>query len=51
MSWIIFLFPGVPAFSSGIWGALAGGWQGFTQSYQKITGQIIGHKKVIYQKD
>jgi hypothetical protein len=37
------------SFSSGVWGAIAGGWLGFVESYKKLTGIKIGNNDVIYK--
>ncbi|MBP7553339.1 MAG: hypothetical protein KA885_07920 [Spirochaetes bacterium] len=40
---------GGASFSAGVWGAIAGGWMGFVESYKKITGIKIGNKDIIYK--
>ncbi|MCG8568975.1 MAG: hypothetical protein MJB14_02440 [Spirochaetes bacterium] len=42
---------GGASFSAGVWGAMAGGWIGFTQAYQKMTGIKIGNNDVLYKPD
>ncbi len=37
------------SFSGGLWGAIAGGWQGFVISYKKMFGIEIGNHDVIYK--
>ncbi len=37
------------SFSAGVWGAIAGGWIGFVEEYNKIYGIKIGNKDVIYK--
>lgn len=37
------------SFSGGVWGAIAGAWQGFVASYEKIYGIKIGDHDVLYK--
>ena len=37
------------SFSGGLWGAIAGAWQGFTAMYEKIYGVRIGNHDVLYK--
>ena len=40
---------GGASFSAGVWGAVAGAWQGFVASYKKIYGIEIGDKNILYK--
>ncbi len=40
---------GGASFSPGVWGAMAGGWQGFVVNYEKIYGVKIGNHDVTYK--
>lgn len=40
---------GGACFSPGVWGAMAGGWQGFVTNYKKIYGIKIGNHDVTYK--
>lgn len=40
---------GGASFSAGLWPAIAGGWQGFAASYQKIYKTKIGNHDVLYK--
>ena len=37
-------------FSAGLWGAIAGGWQGFIANYEKIYNIRVGNYDIIYYK-
>ena len=37
------------SFSGGLWGAIAGGWQGFVISYKKMFGIEIGNHDILYK--
>ncbi len=38
-------------FSCGVWGAIAGTWQGFCAGYEKMTGIKIGNHDILYSKE
>ena len=40
---------GGASFSAGLWGAIAGGWQGFVAHYEKVYGIKIGNHDVLYK--
>ena len=40
---------GGASFSAGVWGSIAGGWQGFTSAYEKMYGVKIGNNEVLYK--
>ena len=40
---------GGASFSPGVWGAMAGGWQGFVMNYEKTYGVKIGNHDVTYK--
>jgi len=40
---------GGASFSAGVWGAIAGGWMGFVEGYNKMYGIRIGNKNVLYK--
>jgi hypothetical protein len=40
---------GGASFSAGVWGAIAGGWQGFVTSYKKQFGVQVGNHDVLYK--
>lgn len=46
----LFLSSGA-VFAGGLWGAVAGGWQGFVAFYKEVYGIEIGNRDVMYKPD